>query len=97
MVEVNRSLRHVKSDQDEYQYGVNMVARMEVDPLADHFVLVTLHFWETPDAQEQSLQPKVMKFAIRDDGAQALSQSLAESVAFNLAQDAVDEANERIH
>ena len=95
MVEVNRTLKHVENDHDEYEIGVNMVSRIEVDPMDDHFILVTLHYYETPDAFEQNQQPKVMKFAMRDDGAQALSKSLAESVAFNLAQEAISKANKR--
>jgi hypothetical protein len=97
MVELNRSLHRVESDQDEYDVGVNMVSRIEVDPMDDHFILLTLRYHETPDAMEEGQVPKVMKFAVRDDGAQALSKSLADSVAFNLAHDAVNKANKRPH
>jgi hypothetical protein len=97
MVEMKRTLKHVTGNESEYEIGVNMVSRIEVEPMDDHFILVTMHYWETPDAQEENQEPKVTKFAVRDDGAQALSKSLAESVAFNLAQDAINKASKRVH
>ena len=97
MVDVKVDLKHITPGPDEYEFGVNMVTRIEVDPMDDHFVVLTLHCYETPDAQERNEPPKVMKFALRDDGAQALSKSLADSVAFNLAQDAINRANNSMH
>jgi hypothetical protein len=97
MIDVKVDMKDITPGLDEYEIGVNMVTRIEVDPMEDHFVVLTRHYYETPDAQDRSELPKVMKFAIRDDGAQALSKTLRESVAFNLAQDAINEANNSIH
>jgi hypothetical protein len=97
MVDVKVDLKHITPGLDEYEMGVNMVTRIEVDPMEDHFVVLTLHYYQTPDAEERNEAPKVMKFALRDDGAQALSKSLADSVAFNIAQDAINRASNRMH
>jgi hypothetical protein len=97
MVDAKVSLKNVQPGLDEYEIGVNMVTRIEVEPMDEGFVMVTLHYYDTPDAQDRNELPKVMKFAIKDDGAQALSKSLAESVDFNIAQGSINKANERVH
>jgi hypothetical protein len=48
--------------------------------MTDHFVMMTLHPWESPEAETRNEQ-KVLKFAIRDDGVRALARSLEESAA----------------
>jgi hypothetical protein len=47
---VDVKITKVQSGPDEIEFGFYMVTRMEVDPEDNHFVTVTLHYWESPEA-----------------------------------------------
>jgi len=94
---VDVKVTNVKPNIDDMiETDLHMVTRMEVDSLDNHFIMVKIHYWESPEAEARNEQ-KMMKFAIRDDGAKALARSLEESVEFNILQDKINQANKRTH
>ena len=70
---------------------------MEIAPLEHQFVMVKLYFYDSPEAQMRKEEPMVMKFALREDAARVLSNTVAETVATNAANAAIDKANKIPH
>jgi hypothetical protein len=80
---------------DDRVSGAMLVSRIEVEPVEVNSILVTLHYYESPDGDVENQPLKVIKFGIRDDQAKAFARSLDEAVAFNLAESVNNETNRK--